>query len=364
MAEAARANPQNIELQSLRGIAAIVVMVHHGLRTLKPDGWAWAASEVLLNAHGAVVIFFVLSGYVLSGSLARRGLDKASVSGFYVRRAFRIYPALWVGIALGTAYVILIRPLPAPELSAWMMGHYKPELLRPTIVVGSVIGSNNFLLPPAWTITIELLASLLLPGLVWAFARHRGLALVIVLMLALISAVSGVALRQVPFYLVHFAFGVALACLPPLARLRPRGGAMLAALLLLLFTHVVLHWEQYAWWLSLIEGLAATVLIAGIVGSDRPWLRHRSLVALGDWSYSIYLIHVPVAFSVAQLMDHAGLVGASRNGWALLVAAVTTALTVPLAALVFHYVERPGISAGATLLRRWHRWRDSAIRLA
>jgi peptidoglycan/LPS O-acetylase OafA/YrhL len=340
----------NIELQSLRGIAATLVMVHHALRVFAGETWAWSASEVVLNAEAAVIIFFVLSGYVLSCSLARRGLDRQGLTIFFVRRAFRIYPALWVGLALGTAYLLLAHPLPAQHLSAWTNGHYTDHQETRTLIFESFFGLSNSLLPPAWTITAELCGSIALPAMVWAFLRYPRSAVPVIILLAITGLIAGPALRNVPYYFVHFAFGAALGCVPWLRTFRPRGGILLLTLCVMLLGRLFL--PGYPWAATIMEGICGLVLIAGLVARARPWLRHRWLVKIGDWSYSIYLLHLPVAFTVARLLDHAGVVDAHRDIWALVVALATVAITVPLSGLVYHYVELPGIAAGTALIRR------------
>lgn len=353
MSTTTQQSPHNVELQSLRGIAAIVVMIHHGLRIFKSDGWAWNLSEVPFNAEASVIIFFVLSGYVLSASLIRRGLNMEGIIIFYVRRIFRIYPALWVGVLLGTAY-LLFGQNEARHLADWALGHYKPERFGLMSVVGSIAGLDNYLLPPAWSITVELCASLMLPALVWAFLRHRALAIPIILFLVLICATSGPLFRQVPFYLINFAFGATLACLPFGQRFRPGIAGMVLAAGFLMLAHLV-HLPPTWWWPMVIaQGLASTILIAGLINKQIEWLKHPSLVRIGDWSYSIYLLHIPVAFSLARLIDHHGLAEGDRNLSAVAVALLTALITIPLSALVYRHIEMPGIAVGSRLIGGWN----------
>lgn len=75
---------QIIELQSLRGIAALTVAMGHALT------YYYATSSygsMVLNGRGAVVVFFVLSGYVLTRSLRSTHFDRHSVLYFYGQRA-------------------------------------------------------------------------------------------------------------------------------------------------------------------------------------------------------------------------------------------------------------------------------------
>lgn len=354
MASVGPASSHTVELQSLRGIAAMIVMIHHCLRTLQPDGWAWWLSEVPLNAEAAVIIFFVLSGYVLSASLMRRGLNLANLRIFYGRRIFRIFPALWVGLLLGVVYLAWVQPLAAPHLSDWVNGHYNPEGLGAIRIVGSIAGLDNYLLPPAWSITVELCASALLPPLVWLFLGRPAFGWPVIVVLAALCAIAGPALRQVPFYLVHFAFGAALACFPSGRNFKPDVRMIVPAVAVLIFAHLAPITQAWWWIVVLIEGMASAVLIAGLIARPMSWLQHRGLVAIGDWSYSIYILHVPVAFAVARMIDHAGLVGEDRNLVSVGVALVTAAIVVPLAGVIYRFIELPGISLGNVVLKHRH----------
>src|ERR1700723_4648936 len=114
------ARPHIDELQSLRGIAALIVAVSHlsSIYLLPPT--ARIAIDAVCNAHACVIVFFVLSGYVLTGSLVRRGLSWSSVRAFYLGRLFRLFPALWVASAISGLFLLLYPRLTIhPALSFW-----------------------------------------------------------------------------------------------------------------------------------------------------------------------------------------------------------------------------------------------------
>jgi peptidoglycan/LPS O-acetylase OafA/YrhL len=64
---------QIVELGAIRGIASIMVMLAHSLILYRNPDW-FQAFTYLFNGRGAVVLFFVLSGFVLTHSLAGRGI--------------------------------------------------------------------------------------------------------------------------------------------------------------------------------------------------------------------------------------------------------------------------------------------------
>lgn len=91
-------------LESLRGLAALSVAVHHSFLFFHPNGkWEAIFSRGLIQAvfygHGAVYCFFILSGLVLGQSLRR--LNPTSINDFlifYTRRVFRIVPAFVISL--------------------------------------------------------------------------------------------------------------------------------------------------------------------------------------------------------------------------------------------------------------------------
>ena len=111
MAELQATTPQGSghisELQSLRGIGALSVMIGHSLISYEVPTWFFQFST-LANGRAAVVLFFVLSGYVLTRSLQKDRFDRDTVLRFYIQRIFRLYPALWVASALGLAYLFVL----------------------------------------------------------------------------------------------------------------------------------------------------------------------------------------------------------------------------------------------------------------
>ncbi|WP_230772192.1 acyltransferase family protein [Sphingomonas sp. Leaf4] len=341
---------QNLELQSLRGIAAMMVLLHHVLRLVTDAPIAQFIGENILNAHAAVVIFFVLSGYVLGLSLARRGFNVEGMWRFYWRRGFRIFPALWVGVTLGLVYFMLFRPLPAPAMPDWTLIHYGTNNFSLANVVGSYLGFSTYLLPPLWTITVELAASLVLPPMVWMIVRWPSRTPALLAGLAMLSLVAGVSARQIPLYLIDFALGASLACWPVMRRIHPSGAVTVIALIVLLFGRLIGNWSYHAAVPGLFEGIAASIVVRGITLGQSRWLLHQALVRVGDWSYSLYLLHLPIAYAIIRFLGTTDLI--RGEGGAVLLGLTTVLLTLPLAAFVHDWVEQPGIRLGGRLLTR------------
>jgi uncharacterized membrane protein len=82
--------PRYEHLDSVRGIAAMLVAFYHSLRPFSEIPRDTGIIAVL-NGHTAVLFFFILSGFVLSGSLNSRGeMNLKSLLGYWVRRFFSL----------------------------------------------------------------------------------------------------------------------------------------------------------------------------------------------------------------------------------------------------------------------------------
>jgi peptidoglycan/LPS O-acetylase OafA/YrhL len=119
-----RGSSFNPALESLRGLAALGVAWTHGgmvftltspvdyptLGTIR--NWLILA----LPAGASVTLFFALSGYVLGLALIRDG----DYLRFVIRRLYRIFPALWVGVSIMfVAEFFLASSMPKDEFGVW-----------------------------------------------------------------------------------------------------------------------------------------------------------------------------------------------------------------------------------------------------
>src|SRR4029450_8267519 len=108
-------------LEGLRGVASAAVVITHAVAVLKVDGldafWVIPISAqtpsslalllltAVFNSYSAVVLFFVLSGLVLSISS-----EKSSLFRYFSRRAFRLLPPMWASIIF-MALLLYLFPL-------------------------------------------------------------------------------------------------------------------------------------------------------------------------------------------------------------------------------------------------------------
>ena len=348
------------ELQSIRGIAAVVVLLHHAsfLFATTPKFRYW--SEVGLNAHAAVMLFFVLSGYVLSRSLSGPEFTAGRIGEFYLARGFRIYPALWIACGLGVLYLAFLNfAVPTLHVSSWYLGFFRTFPSPEQIVANLTLGkASSTIVPPSWSIFVEMLGSLVLPAFVIANRRGLGLvALAATIVLAVVAANNG--RMEALTYLPSFCIG-SLAF-----RYQDRLQPYFANLPMLIVCFVGVQffrrlspaWRFEMSYVALTPTLIESFFAAGIVLSvaTRPVhsLRNRALIWLGDISYSLYLVHFALMSALAKVI---GTIDAPVDALAAALMVATFASAVFVAWGCYVFVERPGIAIGKRAIGAIKNW--------
>ncbi|HYC56492.1 MAG TPA: acyltransferase [Candidatus Binatia bacterium] len=353
------------ELDGLRGIAATMVLLFHCLSavaaTAEVQSWlltSWPAA--IANGGSAVVLFFVLSGYVLSGSFAR-DTSAMGAAGFLTRRVLRLYPAYLLALAAACLAAMLTSRLDhGLGESAWARAHAEQQLglgqiLRSALVPGEAYG----MIPVGWTLRLELVYSLLFPLLAW-FARRFDAGVIVIVIAA--AATLFVTPDRLANYAMPFSVGMAMHAYRDRLALDEWSPALRAAVLVLAIAAFALP-PTHLWPLSRFAGMglataaSATLMLLAALSPLRSALRSRPLAALGEASYSLYLLHVPVVLLAAPVMlgDAPAIETHSAVLRWLALAAVVMPVTWAIAALSYRYVERPAMDAGRAWSRRTSR---------
>lgn len=281
----------------------------------------------------AVMLFFIFSGFWVTRVWKEWA---GGPLGFMASRGLRIYP-LFLVVALANAVLMALR------------GADLPADLGLALLVPGIASRGETLLGVDWSLDIELQFYLALPLLgpalmqarraeVWVLAAAGWLVGVSLMAAGIVSAL---------FYLPAFAAGIWLAS----TNWRATGGQALGSLLLFVVVGAVLfllpetralvlkesietpgiavQLGHLAWSLLLLPAIAWNV----VQPSDK---RDRWM---GDLSYSLYLVHVPVITTLAVLLPHGG----AATKLALLAVSFLAAIAL------YHWVDKP-----AELWRRAH----------
>lgn len=348
-------------LDALRGLAILGVLIY---RFRGGDGTAAAAG--LLNTHlielGArgVDLFFVLSGFLITGILHDSRQKPHYFRNFYIRRALRIFPLYYATLVVLLAGWLplpssLIEALqPAREHAVWLWC-YGANLLQAKQDAWC-LGAMNHL----WSLAIEEHFYLVWPLVIWALspAAARKLCLTLVVASALGRAAwlalgggSVAAFVLTPLRMDGLALGGWLA----LVARQPGGLAWLArwawpavmgagtlAITCELCDRRFLYLTLTAW------SVAFGGLLVLMVVSARPggWVaalgRSAVLQGLGRYSYGIYVFQLPLVHALADVVTAPGLAAWTGRPWAgqLLYAALMTAANLALAFVSWHLVEK------------------------
>lgn len=323
------------EIDGLRALAIAPVVVHHAAPDLLPGGFA------------GVDVFFVISGYLITGIIASElAAGRFSVRGFWERRVRRIVPALAAMLSV-------------TALAAWAI--QTPEdfaQFARALIAASVFASNLYFMRATgyfdgtegtlpllhtWTLGVEEQFYLLFPLMALAVWRWRpGALLLLVSLLGLASFAAALWLAPhmplAAFYLLptrmwELMLGSACALLPRAPQPDGRLAATGIGLIMAGFAFIgPASPAPGALFLLPTIGTALVLLFAGNRTGAGRLLAMKPLAWLGLISFGLYLWHQPV-LALAHYV-HFGPLPALA-----ILAAI--AASVGLAALSWRWIEQP-----------------------
>src|ERR1700722_675999 len=302
------------ELDALRGIAAVTVVCAHwwGICQFHPPPWIF---RPLITGREAVILFFVLSGYVLSLPIwSGRQLPYPE---YIIRRTFRIYIPFVAALALSAICCRIFYGTHLPLTSFYQKTWQTP--LSATLFARELLMPPNSVLNGAiWSLRYEMEVSILFPFLcvfLLRSGRYSWVVLCILLRAVDWSLVHGhfggpnlaaINLAWFFYFSIFFIIGATLASeRTTLARLLSRTPKpALAAFLLLalalycntMFVHASVPSSDFFTML----GVSAIIIL---VQDPRLKLGLNSAIPqyLGRISYSMYLVHYTVLFALFDL---------------------------------------------------------------
>ena len=315
------------QLDSLRGIVALFVFFTHflGLKGNMPLFYRLKLTPlgVLVNGNGAVMFFFVLSGFVLS--LPFINAEKPlKLTAFYTKRIFRLYPAFIIAIIVSIFLKLFVFDKAAMALfTGWIDNFWNWDfdkaniagLLKTFLLVGPQF-NVNLIDPPIWSLIIEVKMSVVLPLFIIIASRSKP-ALNIGLMVFLIWLAWQY--EYDAWALAVFYLGVLIAKYKNsiVTGLTNRGALFM---ILICMVAIFLYNNNYEfpgfiqklqlpfkyslskYLMAIGSGLLIMLALAG--KRITRFLEHRFFTFLGDISYSFYLIHAPILLTMASLFNN------------------------------------------------------------
>ena len=340
--------PRIAYLESIRGLAAVQVLLLHFLAAFAPDlvfslpAAATVAGYIhlsplyfLYDGYSAVYIFFALSGYVLTRSFER---NLAQPSSQILARVVRLgLPALAATLVAAAVMLMFGRAnVQAGELSgsAWFASQWNTDVsifavIRDGIINALLLGYRGlpgvaFLAPwqqpveqsfvaPLWTLSIEFYGSMVVLGLCWCARRSRGLWWSVVLL----GAIFAIRSAYICFFVGHLLAAFHRAEKPAPERKLLPVFFIVSGIFLCVLAEV---WQPE--WLRRLcadptyllfpgqfapmqqKTFGAILVLLGIIDLEvarrflsRPWLVSRSQL-----SFPVYLIHWPILFGPAAAL--------------------------------------------------------------
>lgn len=278
-------------LDSIRGIAAVMVLVYHVICS----HWDWTKigkiGKIFFNGSGAVAMFFVLSGLVLSLKLIRNNVEISAsfMNQFLIKRILRLYPAFLFSLIF---YIFL---------------QYNSTSVLEVFEEALLIRGRHTLYLPDWTLGVEMALSLFVPFMVLFIRKSEKLFVWFIVMTLLVGG------DYISEYVLLFGFGILIS-----NRFNEiqdyniqehwlfKYKLFLAPLLLLLFSYQ--HIYTLVQWPSSIHyffdkllnigehtfsGIASFIVLIYVINSKKlkSFLSNTFLVFIGKISYGIYLSH-------------------------------------------------------------------------
>jgi peptidoglycan/LPS O-acetylase OafA/YrhL len=315
-------------LDSLRGLAALVVLFHHCYHVLDGSKTAAWLSIVRLSplrlfiaGHAAVIVFFLLSGFVLA--LPYRSKQPHAL-GFIIRRTSRIYIPFALAVLLSAVLVAMIQGVYSISEAAERLELARPDQLSLSLIAGHLLMLGRFqdisLDPPIWSLAHEFRISLTFPLLLWCCRRWPAGTLLATLAIAAMAAmrllatgdadqgvvtvsrtVTGsflITLRYLPLFTIgaYMAMEARVWDLSRAASSAVKSSFVLAGV-------VFLSGPSVPAWSDIVLAAGAVLLVLAFMSGWQPFfLRARVSRWLGRISFSLYLVHVPIITACCLLL--------------------------------------------------------------
>ncbi|MFT4412574.1 acyltransferase family protein [Fredinandcohnia humi] len=367
------------QLDSIRGLAALAVVLSHiPYMALSLPFIVYKLLIILRinNGHSSVMLFFVLSGFVLALPFLKE--QENNYLPYIIKRFFRIYVPYIFAITLAIILSQIFLKENIVSLGDWDMLWSIPvslKLIFEHIFFIGNIHSNSFN-GPIWSLIHELRISLVFPFIVFLIKRvNWKITIIISLVLSCISGLNNIFNFQESngynityFHTIHFVSLFILGAL--LAKHKNEVITVYKKLhriykWLLLFTSLFIYqFSEFIvyflhgftnidfisthFWIIVEYGVAlgSVGLIVSALGSYRleRILLFRPILFLGKISYSLYLYHLPIILGCFYLLHYI------LPLW--LISIIGIFLSVCIASVAWKLVEQPSINIGKLLAKK------------
>lgn len=398
-------------LDALRGIASMIVIIFHCLISFPifheayyDQRFSSTAMAMLTNSplnllwsgKEPVLLFFILSGFVLAFPFLHS--RPPVYLSFAIKRLFRIYIPYIIVMLISIVVMLAFAPYSeAGHLSStynerW---HHPPTVDAIIAYITMVNYDLTNVNGVVWTLFHEMRISLVFPLIMFFIVKMDWKKAAALSIVSLTAAFYGIglasnfiteglpaafvySLRESVYYTGFFILGALLAkyketIVSSMQSLRPLPKLALGALCLLTINIGWTRWFGQAESVFLQDSLSAlgiAILFAFVLGGERlqKLLRSRVLVFLGNISYSLYLIHIPVIMLCSiYLTKYLPIVVSFL---------LVPFLSILISVLLYKFIEAPSMRLGkrvstgiearlapaGTPIREWRRQQDTRLK--
>jgi peptidoglycan/LPS O-acetylase OafA/YrhL len=357
-----------LALDGLRGVAILMVVACHFVSNLRisAGGPAWVLVAIAHAGWTGVDLFFVLSGFLITGILVDARGSSSYFKAFYARRALRILPAYY-GFLFAIFVLLPLLNLGAGDnylLARQHQGWYWLHLTNVMMAIGEIPGRGPYPNTLFWSLAVEEQFYFIWPAIVALCSTNAlrkvciagAIGCIVLRIIGGLSGVSGLALSVIPitrgdtlfvggFLAIEYRRG-GLERYAKLAKIAAVAGATMLVALVGVYGRLDYMDPGTAMFGSIGITLlgASALLIATSSGESRfsRWLRSGFLRFFGRYSYAIYIVHTAVLAGLnhyrpfASLSTIGGYSLPTQTMWAFTYVAVSTGIAV----LSWHLVEK------------------------
>jgi peptidoglycan/LPS O-acetylase OafA/YrhL len=354
-------------IDAMRGFAALLVAYFHcrqvewvGMQAFHQSvGHSFSLSTIaayltfpIAWGSAGVPIFFVISGYCIHRGgalrLAKNPDYRLDTGNFWVRRFARIYPVLLAALVLTFAldWVSLQLPPVNHKIREIGLQAFLVNLFSLQGVAGKTFGSNGAL----WTLSLEVQFYAIYP-LLFALRRRLGMTSVLAIV-AVINVVSAYVLERhdIQFFTSYW-FSWTLGAWIADAKTRTAPDARSSVWLYVLAAAFIalgcaaFHFGQYGAFQFWAIGFAF-YLYKALERRNADTLGARLLSRFGDFSFSLYLIHLPIFVLLSSILFRSSLQMSIWPSFGYMLVAV------PVAYVFYRLVELPAMKWSASFKPR------------
>lgn len=370
-----------------RGAAAFWVVLAHATIHVDPDalpspGLAGALSHVLIRfarmGWYGVPLFFVISGYCIAATVSSHLRQRHRTHDFFRRRLRRIFPPYWAALAMTLAMYLLAKaawtgeflnqePFAFPDPWLFSAASWFGNLSLTEGWIHHLLGGHaQIFLDPSWSLMYEeqfyVVCGIALIVFGMRFLRGAVVVTAVVILLMLLQGTSWTAGIGGFFFdgrWLLFALGLAVFHYLQRATARSRP-VFLLGFVLALGAAVALRFEWLGTERLARQNLMAAEFIAGsgfaiiLIGThrwDEAWRWHpllRPVAFLGRISYSLYIVHMPVAKILSYRLLQQGVESDAQV--LLITVPVVAGVSVLYAWGFFNLVERRFLNSPSALI--------------